>query len=624
MCGVIGILFKEAKLGIRENAEAMLKEISHRGPDGKGLYSEDGFVLGHNRLSIIDLSERSNQPMHSHDSRYCISYNGEVYNFKELRVELEKSGFSFNTMSDTEVILNSFIKWGASCSRKFNGMFAFLIWDKVEKRLFVCRDRYGIKPLYYTYFNGGLYFSSENKSFDSIPGFKREVDESSLVEYLTFQNFFRKETLFKNVYIFPAAHYANVSQKNTDLKIEKYWDFSFGKSSDKELTEGEYLEELDYLVKNAVTRQLVSDVEVGSYLSGGMDSGSITAISAKALPYIKTFTVGFDLSSASGVELAFDEREKAERMSYLFKTEHYEMILKSGDMERCLPKVAYHLEEPRVGQSYPNYYAAKLASKFTKVVLSGCGGDEIFAGYPWRYYHGVGNLNFDQYIDSYYSYWQRLIPSHEIKEFLAPIWSNVKHVDTREIFKSVFNEMPPEFESMDDLINSSLYFEAKTFLHGLLVVEDKLSMAHSLEARVPLLDNDLVDFGMKVPVKYKLQNISQINQINENEVSEKFSRSRRTTEGKAIFRKLMKRYIPEEVTSREKQGFSAPDASWFKGESIDFTRRVLMDEDSPIYNYLSRSKVQATIESHFQGKENKRLLIWSLLNFHMILKRNHV
>jgi asparagine synthase (glutamine-hydrolysing) len=234
-----------------------------------------------------------------------------------------------------------------------------------------------------------------------------------------------------------------------------------------------------------VERQLVSDVEVGSYLSGGMDSGSISCIAARHNPNLKTFTVGFDLSSASGMELNFDERATSEYLSYLYKTEHYEMVLKSGDMERCLSWFTWHLEEPRVGQSYPNYYASKLAGNFVKVCLSGGGGDELFGGYPWRYYRAVVNKDFDDYIDKYYQFWQRLIRNKNLQRILNPIWDQVKHVWTRDIFKQVFAnaEKPPQ--SPEEYVNQSLYFEAKTFLHGLFVVEDKLSMAHSLETRGP-------------------------------------------------------------------------------------------------------------------------------------------
>ena len=214
-----------------------------------------------------------------------------------------------------------------------------------------------------------------------------------------------------------------------------------------------------------------------------MDSGTITAIAATQLPNIKTFTCGFDLHSASGLELGFDEREKAELMSYLFKTEHYEMVLKAGDMEKVLPRLAWHLEEPRVGQSYPNFYAAQLASKFVKVVLSGTGGDELFGGYPWRYYRAVINDDFENYIDKYYLFWHRLISNHDLHEMFRPIQNETKHVWTSDIFRDVFQNHASEFTRPEDYVNHSLYFEAKTFLHGLLVMEDKLSMAHGLETR---------------------------------------------------------------------------------------------------------------------------------------------
>jgi len=413
----------------------------------------------------------------------------------------------------------------------------------------------------------------------------------------------------------PAGSYMKINLNEGRVDAPKiYWDFHFCEP-DQPLDEQEYLEELDRLFIQAVSRQLVSDVDVGSHLSGGIDSGSITAIAARQLPYIKTFTCGFDLHSASGVELGYDEREAAEFMSYKFKTEHYEMVLKAGDMERVLPKLAWHLEEPRVGQSYPNYYLAQLASKFVKVTLSGAGGDEIFAGYPWRYYRAAVNNSFDSYVDKYYGFWQRLLPNGSAKNVFAPVWDKVSDVSTRDIFSSVFDTHANALTKPEDYINHSLYFEAKTFLHGLLVVEDKLSMAHSLETRVPFLDNDLVDFAMRVPTKFKLGNLSEIMRLNENDPGAKTSRYfQKTNDGKLILRKMMEKHIPLEVTAREKQGFSAPDASWFKGESIDYVRRKLYQGQPRIYEYLDKSAVQKLVGEHLEGKENRRLLIWSLLN----------
>jgi asparagine synthase (glutamine-hydrolysing) len=383
------------------------------------------------------------------------------------------------------------------------------------------------------------------------------------------------------------------------------------------------VEELDRLFKQAVNRQLVSDVELGAYLSGGMDSGSITAIAAQQFSYLKTFTCGFDLSSASGIELGFDERTKAEAMSARFKTEHYEMVLKAGDMERCLTKLAWHLEEPRVGQSYPNFYAAKLASKFVKVVLSGSGGDELFGGYPWRYYRGANSQSFEHYIDEYYLYWQRLASNSQLKQMFAPIWGDVDQVWTRDIFRDVFATHDNELQRPEDYINHSLYFEAKTFLHGLFVVEDKLSMAHGLESRVPFMDNDLVDFAMQCPVGLKLSNLTEVLRINENEPGNKGGKYfQKTNDGKKILRDVMENYLPNEFTKAEKQGFSAPDASWFKGESIDFVRRKLLNKNAGIYQFLNYNAVTELVSQHLGGQENRRLLIWSLLNIDAWCEKN--
>jgi asparagine synthase (glutamine-hydrolysing) len=313
--------------------------------------------------------------------------------------------------------------------------------------------------------------------------------------------------------------------------------------------------------------------------------------------------------------LGFDEREKAEYMSYLFKTEHYEMVLKAGDMERVLPNLTWHLEEPRIGQSYTNFYVAQLASKFVKVVLSGGGGDELFGGYPWRYYRAVINNNFEDYIDKYYRYWQRLIPNKVIHQVFQPVWSDVKHVWTRDIFRDVFTKHASKLTRPEDYINHSLYFEAKTFLHGLLEMEDKLSMAHSLETRVPFLDNNLVDFAMHLPVGLKLGNLGAVVRLNENEPGPKTAKYfQKAKDGKLLLRKVMERYIPSEVTTGIKQGFSAPDASWFRGESIEYVRHRIFQNHAKIYDYLDRKTIQNLVNEHLEGKQNRRLLIWSLLN----------
>ncbi|GAX61880.1 asparagine synthetase [Candidatus Scalindua japonica] len=616
MCGIAGIFNLNGAPVSPVLLRNMTDAIAHRGPDGEGFYTDSFIGFGHRRLAIIDLSPAGHQPMITVDGNYAITYNGEVYNFQEIRLELESRGHRFRSKTDSEVVLHAYVQWGEECLNRFNGMFAFAIWNKSRQELFLARDRYGIKPLYYTFVGTIFLFASEQKAILTHPRVNREVNMEALIEYFTFQNIFTDKTLLKGIRMLPAGHWTKLRLGSITNKLEtvRYWDFKFIEP-EQPAREEEYLEELDRLFCQAVNRQLVSDVDVGSYLSGGMDSGSITAISATQLPYIKTFTCGFDLNSASGLELVFDEREKAEYMSYLFKTEHYEMVLKAGDMERVLPKLAWHLEEPRVGQSYPNYYVAQLASKFVKVVLSGAGGDELFGGYPWRYYRAVVNDDFEHYIDKYYKFWQRLIPNKVIHKVFSPIWNDVKHVWTHDIFRDVFHDHADRLSKPENYINHSLYFEAKTFLHGLLVVEDKLSMAHGLETRVPFLDNDLVDFAMKVPVRFKLGNLGEVVKLNENEPGPKTSKYfQKTSDGKLLLRKVMERYIPAKVANREKLGFSAPDASWFRGESINYVRQIIYNSDAMIYKFMDKTAVQQLVDVHIEGKQNRRLFIWSLLN----------
>jgi asparagine synthase (glutamine-hydrolysing) len=614
MCGIAGVLNLNGAPVNEAVLRKMTDAVAHRGPDGEGWYTDHHVGLGHRRLAIIDLSPGGRQPMASADGRYVVTYNGELYNYRELRMELTDLGHRFRTQSDTEVLLAAWAQWGAKALDRFNGMFAFAIWDAREKLLTLARDRFGVKPLYYSRNGDTFLFGSEVKAILAHGACRTELDKEALLEYFTFQNLFTDRTLFRGVRLLPAGCYLELRPAVAQAVPVRYWDYHFSEP-ERPLPEAEYIEELDRLFVQAVKRQLVADVELGAYLSGGMDSGSITAVAARQFPYLKSFTCGFDLHSASGLELGFDERDPAEHMSYLFKTEHYEMVLKAGDLERVMPRLARHIEEPRVGQSYPNFYVAQLASKFVKVILAGTGGDELFGGYPWRYYRAVVNDDFESYVDKYYSFWQRLIPNSVIKNVFSPIWDDVKHVWTRDIFRDVFHEHAPKLTRPEDYVNHSLYFEAKTFLHGLLVVDDKLSMAHGLETRVPFLDNDLVDFAMRVPVGLKLGNLTEVVRLNENEPGDKTRRYfQRTRDGKLVLRRAMARHVPPEVVNREKQGFSAPDASWFKGDSIDYVRRKLLDAKARIYEVMEPRSTKTLILDHLEGRENRRLFIWSLLS----------
>ena len=285
-------------------------------------------------------------------------------------------------------------------------------------------------------------------------------------------------------------------------------------------------------------------------------------------------------------------------------------------MERCLPALVWHLEDLRVGQSYPNYYIARLASKFVKVALSGTGGDELFAGYPWRYYRAVVNEDFDDYVDKYYGFWHRLIPNAVIREFFQPdVWREIGDLRTIDTFCAALPETEPP-TTPEEYVNYSLYLEAKTFLHGLLVVDDKLSMAHGLETRVPFLDNDLVDFAQRVPIRLKLRDLALAVRLNENEPGTKTDRYfEQTRDGKLLLRRAMERYVPTDVTEQLKQGFSGPDATWFRGESIAYVRDVVHDDGASMYRFLDPKKVRELVDEHLSGRQNRRLLLWSLLNF---------
>lgn len=615
MCGIAGLVDLRGREVRKESIKSMTDAIKHRGPDGEGQWVHENVGLGHRRLAIIDLSEAASQPMISRDGRFILTYNGEIYNYREIRKELEDLGIKFYSESDSEVLLNALIVWKEKALMKFNGMFAFAMYDKLKSELFLGRDRYGIKPLYYSVQDGYFSFGSEQKAIKSRGSFSSKLDKEALLEYMTFQNIFTDKTLEKDIKLLQAGHYIIVNTKNNfEVNPIQYWDFHFTEVTTVK-SENEYVEELDRLFQQAVKRTLISDVEIGSYLSGGMDSGSITAIAAMNNPKIKTFTVGFDLSSASGIELGFDERFQAEAMSAQFQTEHYETVLKSGDMERSLKDLVWHLEEPRVGQSYPNFYAAKLAGKWVKVVLSGAGGDELFGGYPWRYYQTANSKNFTEYVDGYYVYWQRLIDNNSLQKLVTPMATDLAGVWTRDIFENVFSTHANELKTPDDYINHSLYFESKTFLHSLFVVEDKLSMAFGLETRVPFMDNELVDFAMKLPVALKVKDPDRRTRINENiQGNKKREYFDKTSDGKYLLRKTMSKNIAKNVSERPKQGFSSPDASWFRGESIEFVQRKLSSRKSGIYEVFDYNQAQKLLNEHFSGIKNRRLFIWSLLH----------
>jgi asparagine synthase (glutamine-hydrolysing) len=616
MCGIAGVFNVLGEPVSVTVLKRMADAVRHRGPDGEGVWTSSFIGLSHRRLAILDLSPLGHQPMQTPDGSVVLVYNGEIYNFQNLRAELESKGYTFRSTGDTEVLMNAYHAWGEKCVEKLNGMFAFAVWDSRRQQLFLARDRYGIKPLYYHFTGNTLVFGSEIKSLLQHPSVTVRVNIPALNEYFSFQNVLTDMTLFAGIQLLSPGHTLTMSLGDRNsLELREYWDFEFREADS--CTEPEYVEELHRLFQQAVNRQLVSDVEIGSYLSGGLDSGAVTCVAGESFRNLKTFTAGFDLSSASGLELAFDERRKAEFLSNKYKTEHYEVVLKAGDMERVMPSLVWHLEDLRVGQSYPNFYVSRLASRFVKVVLSGAGADELFAGYPWRYYRAVVNGTAEEHQEKYYRYWQRLIPdSRKASFFVEGHRAEAAAHSTMDVFRGVMGRCGRRPDTPTDYVNQSLYFEIKTFLHGLLIVEDKLSMAQGLETRVPFLDNDLVDFALRLPVKYKLRHLDEVVRLNENEPGPKTTRYYNATgDGKLLLRKVLQRYVPEDYAHGAKQGFSAPDASWFKGESIEYIKKLLFDRKACLYDYVDSDTAQSLLQEHFSGTQNRRLLIWSLLCF---------
>jgi asparagine synthase (glutamine-hydrolysing) len=495
-------------------------------------------------------------------------------------------------------------------------MFAIAGWDKKDQALYLFRDRYGIKPLYYHFQDGLLVFGSEIKAITAHPAVTVMVDYDALNEYFTFQNLFTFRTLFEGIALIPPANALRFDRLTTSVHHQPWWDYDFTRP-DTDMTFDEAREETERLLRVAVSRQMVSDVPVGSYLSGGMDSGSITAIATANVKRLMTFTCGFDMSEVTGVEANYDERRDAELTANTFKTEHYEQVINAGDLSWSLPRVVYHLEDLRVGMSYPNYYISRLASKFVKVCLQGTGGDELFGGYPWRYYRVFRSLNQQEFFDQYYEFWQRLVPdSDRDLLFTREVSDRIDTHQPREIFERVFTfNTKLQYDKPEDQIRNSLYFEIKTFLHGLLVVGDKLSMANGLEERFPFLDNDLVDFAQRIPVRHKLGNLERMKRIDENEFRDKRTVYQEFDDGKNVLRKAMQNIIPEKILNRKKQGFSAPDESWYRGENAQYVRSLLLGRKSVSAEFINHNYIKRIIDEHINQHINHRLLIWSFLSF---------
>ncbi|WP_299455601.1 asparagine synthase (glutamine-hydrolyzing) [uncultured Microscilla sp.] len=616
MCGIAGIFNLNEEPVSLQLIKKVTRELNHRGPDGEGFFVEKNIALGHKRLAILDTSSRGAQPMTSKNGQWVISFNGCIYNFLELKQELKSKGHEFVSSSDTEVLVEGLAAYGSAFFTRLDGMFAIAAWNKETKTLILSRDRFGVKPLYY-WFNGKtIVFASEIKSIIKHPKYIKGVNLSALNEYFTFQNLFRYHTLFKDVYMLPPANTIMIDRHSTSIQHTSWWDYDFN-APDNNITFEEAKEETQRLIENAVTRQMIADVPVGSYLSGGMDSGSMTALASRHVNRLTTFTCGFDMSEVSGVEANYDERRDAELMANHFKTEHYEQVINAGDLSWSLPRVVWHLEDLRVGMSYPNYYVSRLASKFVKVCLQGTGGDELFGGYPWRYYRVFQSLNQQEFFDNYYGFWQRLVPDADKAQLFQPAVSKQMNLQSiRDVFERVFTFNDHlKYDTAEHHIQNSLYFEIKTFLPGLLLVGDKLSMANGLEERFPFLDNALVDFAQKIPVRHKLGNLENFKKMDENVFGYKKKAYQEFNDGKSVLRKAMSEFLPDKIINRKKQGFSAPDESWYRGENAQYIKDLLLNKKTVSSEFINPDYMHKVVDEHINQRVNHRLLIWSFMNF---------
>ncbi len=592
--------------------DMMCKIITHRGPDEQGTTVEGRAALGMRRLSIIDL-KTGQQPIYNETGDKFIVFNGEIYNFRELKTELQSLGHKFKTNSDTETILHAFEEYGTNCLEHLRGMFAFAIWDKTDESLFIARDRVGKKPLFYSLTkNGEFVFGSELKSLLKNDNVSREIDFSALDSYLTFGYVPEEFCIFKEVRKLQPGHF--LTYKNGEIKTEKYWDFTYAKPVEIK-TEAEYIEELQRLIKEAVKIRLVSEVPLGAFLSGGVDSSTVVAMMSQLLDVpVKTFSIGFN-------EDSFNELKFARMAADHFKTEHHEFIV-TPDLVEIIDDLVWHFDEPFADpSSLPTYMVSKMAREYVTVALSGDGGDEVFAGYT-RYANdkkrrgfeklpkvirqnvlqklseklpsGTYGKNFlyntsldaiDRYIDSV-SYFNKLRrKSLYSNEFLEKLGSGFGAGE--EVFERLATSV-----STGNEVDNLLYLDSKTYLPGdILTKVDRMSMATSLEARVPFLDHKLIEFVTQMPSELKLKGL----------------------ETKYILKKAMEGIVPKEILYREKQGFGVPINEWINVQLKERILETLGDKRTLERGYFEPKYIQNLLDEHARGRRDHSHSLWIIL-----------
>lgn len=549
MCGITGITDK--KIATREAIEKMTEAIAHRGPDDDGFFVDDSAALGMRRLSIIDLAT-GEQPISSSDGRYLIFFNGEIYNYNEIKKQL--TNYNFQTESDTETILAGYIHWGSDVVKHLRGMFAFCIYDTIEKKVFLARDFFGIKPLYYWKRDERIVaFSSEIKSFFGIPGFKAEVNDAAVFNYLSYQYNPLEETFFRNVFKLPPAHYFTVDLKSGDYKIERYWRFEF--KPDEKLDESKTKEKILETMRDSVSHHMIADVPVGSFLSGGIDSSIIATLMQKTRgeKKIKTFTVGFETLS-EGTEA----QETAEPLG----TDHTEISIGAKEYFEALSEAAWHFDEPIADPSAIGlYFLAREARKHVKVVLSGEGADELFGGY---------NIYLEPYARRRLSWLPKAILKllanlplrgrnyaaralNRIEDTYIGNASVFSQKEINELWKGngiakiSLDSLYGKVRGLSDSTKMQ-FIDINTWLAGdILAKADKMTMAHSLELRVPFLDREVASLASKFPDKFKWRN----------------------GKTKYLLREAFKNILPESTRQRKKLGFPVPIAEWLRPEHLE-------------------------------------------------------
>lgn len=635
MCGIVGLIHQNPEYHISQ----MLKTIEHRGRDDEGVFISQPLgneqlkaCLGHRRLSIIDTTSAGHQPFFSEDKRYALTFNGEIYNYLEIRHELKAKEIQFQTNSDTEVLLKSFQLWGVDCVHKFNGMFAFAIWDDLEKTLTIVRDRAGIKPLYYAKIGDSFVFASEIKAILAAKLVNAELDHEGLHQFLTFLWTVHDKTLFKNIFQLPPAHF--LVWKDGKIETKEYWDLDFSREENdksEEFWRESVLETLDKCVR----MEMIADVPLGAFLSGGVDSSSIVALMAKhSKQKISTYTTGISAEDLQ-FDIIPDDVEWSRKVAELLPIDYHETLL-TPDLTELLPKLVYHQDAPVIDMAIPSFLISEQARKTQKVMLSGMGGDEIFAGYPRQEAMQIANkLDFIptairrplmKTLDSmlYGGLKGKLTaPLRNAKKFAKSAALDFENrylgfgtYFTDEMKQALYSEdlrgRSAKFDAYryhkdffakcknDSPLNRLLYVDFKTFMPALnLDTTDKTSMAANLEVRVPFLNHELVELSARIPTNLKINGIKR----------------------KYILKKAAESLLPKEVTYRKKAGFSAPIRSWIRTSLRPMINDLLSEETVKRRGLFDVNEVQRIISLNQSGKEDYNLQVFQLLNLEIWMRQ---